>query len=61
MESFTKAVDMEVLKSNLDSSGVLTDAWGGTIYYRSPGEFKRCKNISHFHLTKNSSRSYVKS
>lgn len=41
LESFTKAVDMEVLKSNLDSSGVLTDAWGGTIYYRSPGEFKR--------------------
>ena len=41
LESFTKAVDMQVLKNNLDGNGVLTDAWGGKIYYRSPGEFKR--------------------
>lgn len=40
LEAFTKAVDMEVIKNNLDSDGVLTDAWGGKIYYRSPGKFK---------------------
>ena len=41
LEAFTKAVDMEALKNNLDSDGVLTDAWGNKIYYRSPGEFKK--------------------
>lgn len=46
LESFTKAVDMQVLKNNLKETATanvyeLTDAWGGTIYYRSPGEFKR--------------------
>ena len=40
LEAFTKAVDMEVLKSNLDADGALTDAWGNRIYYRSPGLFK---------------------
>ena len=40
LEAFAKAVDMEVLKNNLDSDGVLVDAWGGKIYYRSPGKFK---------------------
>ena len=41
LESFTKAVDMQVLKSNLNSDNELTDAWGSKVYYRSPGEFKR--------------------
>ena len=40
LEAFSKAVEMEVIKSNLDNDGVLTDAWGGKIYYRSPGKFK---------------------
>jgi len=44
-ESFAKAVDMQTIKNNLtppDSNGVceLVDAWGGKIYYRSPGKFK---------------------
>jgi len=46
IELFTKAVDMEVIKSHLtppDSDGVreLVDAWGGKIYYRSPGKFNQ--------------------
>ena len=50
MEAFTKTVDMQILKNNLGSttshsdgsisSGVLVDAWGNPIYYRSPGSFK---------------------
>lgn len=40
IESFAKAVDMEVIKNNLDKDGCLVDAWGGKIYYRSPGAFK---------------------
>ena len=40
VDSFTKTVDMEALKGHLDSNGVLTDAWGGKIYYRPPGQFK---------------------
>ncbi|MBP5530539.1 MAG: prepilin-type N-terminal cleavage/methylation domain-containing protein [Lentisphaeria bacterium] len=45
IESFAKAVDIQTLKNNLtppDSNGVceLVDAWGGKIYYRSPGKFK---------------------
>ena len=40
IESFAKAVDMEVIKNNLDKDGCLVDAWGGKIYYRSPGKFK---------------------
>ena len=35
--SFAKAVDLETLKQNRDSSGRLTDAWGVVIYYRAPG------------------------
>ena len=37
--SFAKAVDLETLKQNRDSSGRLTDAWGVVIYYRAPGVF----------------------
>ena len=40
IESFTKALDLEVIKKHLNSSGVLEDAWGEKIYYRSPGTFK---------------------
>ena len=42
-DSFAKAVDLEALKQNRDSSGRLTDAWGGVIYYRAPGVFKSGK------------------
>ncbi len=38
--SFTKAMDMEVVKSNLNSNGEVVDAWGNKIYYRAPGTFK---------------------
>ena len=41
LEAFTKSVDIQTLKGNLDSDGVLTDAWGNKIYYRSPGEFRK--------------------
>lgn len=41
LETFTKTMDMESIKSSLDGSGKLTDAWGGTIYYRAPGVFKK--------------------
>lgn len=40
IESFTKAVDMQTIKNNLDRDGYLVDAWGARIYYRSPGKFK---------------------
>lgn len=38
-ESFTKALDLEVVKKHLNGSGELEDAWGGTIRYRAPGLF----------------------
>ena len=40
IESFTKVMDMEVVKNNIDDDGRITDSWGGKIYYRSPGTFK---------------------
>ena len=42
-DSFAKGVDLENFKQNRDSSGRLTDAWGGVIYYRGPGVFKSGK------------------
>ena len=38
-ETFTKALDLEVIKKHLDNSNRLEDAWGGRIYYCSPGRF----------------------
>ena len=40
-ESFAKALDLEVIKKHLNASGVLEDAWGVAIYYRSPGTFTK--------------------
>lgn len=41
LASFTKALDLEVLKNSLNSSGEVIDAWGEKpVYYRSPGVFK---------------------
>lgn len=39
-ESFVKAVDLENFKQSRAADGKLTDAWGGVIYYRTPGIFK---------------------
>ena len=36
--SFTKAVDMEVIRKHLGASGDIEDAWGGKIYYCAPGK-----------------------
>ena len=41
LEAFTKSLDMEVLKNHLNANDELVDAWGGKIYYRSPGQFKK--------------------
>lgn len=46
LDSFTKAVDVEVLKKHLNASGEIEDAWGGKIYYCAPGKF----NIAKFDL-----------
>ena len=40
-DAFAKSVDMQVIKSNCGKDGVLRDAWGGKIYYRAPGKFKK--------------------
>lgn len=40
-ETFTKALDLEVIKKHLDNSNRLEDAWGGKIYYCSPGKFNK--------------------
>lgn len=40
LEAFTKALDLQVIKGNLNTDGEVTDAWGNKIYYRSPGVFK---------------------
>ena len=41
MEAFIKAVDMEVIKNQLNAGNELVDAWGNPIYYRSPGQFNK--------------------
>ena len=40
-DAFVKSVDMQVIKNNCGKDGVLRDAWGGKIYYRSPGKFNK--------------------
>lgn len=40
-ESFTKALDWEVIKKHLNNSNELEDAWGGKIYYCAPGLFNK--------------------
>lgn len=39
LASFTKALDIEVLKKYLNADGEVEDAWGGKIRYRAPGVF----------------------
>ena len=39
-DAFVRALDLQVIRNNLDSSGAILDAWGGRIYYRSPGKFR---------------------
>ena len=39
-DAFVRALDLQVIRNNIDKDGVILDAWGGKIYYRSPGKFR---------------------